>query len=294
VDCIGITLWVALLAANAVLWEQSFLRKGIPMRLAVFSDIHGNLVAFEAALSDFEALGGADYIWILGDLAAFGPRPAECVRRVKAMVDAAEADEAKKGTVRAIRGNTDRYLVTGASPEQRPAENAEALEKMLSGLRRINNGLLWALEQLTFEDYEFLSKLGGECDLHAEGYGYVIGYHGTPGNDEGVLSPKTSEEEASDALLDREGRLGIGGHIHIQMDRLLERSGWRVINVGSIGMSKDMPGRAQWGLFTFENRDVTVDLRAVPYDVDAVIADLNAVGFPSTEWAASVLRSTSP
>jgi hypothetical protein len=88
-----------------------------------------------------------------------------------------------------------------------------------------------------------LSKLGGECELHADGYGYVIGYHGTPGNDEGLLTPVMDEEEAADALLDREGRLGIGGHIHIQMDRMLERVGWRVINIGSIGISKDMPAK---------------------------------------------------
>jgi hypothetical protein len=77
------------------------------------------------------------------------------------------------------------------------------------------------------------------------------------------------------------------------MDRTLERSGWRVINVGSIGLSNDMPGKAQWGLFTFENGDVAVDLRAVPYDVDAVIADLDAVGFPPRDWAISVLHPKS-
>jgi hypothetical protein len=43
-------------------------------------------------------------------------------------------------------------------------------------------------------------------------------------------------------------------------------------------------------LFTFENGDVTIDLRAVPYDVDAVIADLHAVGFPEPERAASRLH----
>jgi hypothetical protein len=146
------------------------------------------------------------------------------------------------------------------------------------------------MEQLAFEDYEFLAKLPGECELRVDGYGYVIGYHGTPGNDEGFLTPDTDEEEAADALLDREGRLGIGGHIHVQMDRTLERVNWRVINVGSIGMSFDMPGKAQWGLFTFENDDVTVDLRAVPYDMEAVIADFQTVGVPDPAWSAARLR----
>lgn len=260
------------------------------MRLAVFSDIHGNLTAFEAALADYEALGRADHIWVLGDLAAFGSRPAESIRRVKALVDAAEANEATKGTVRALSGNTDRYLVTGDRPHNKPAENAEAFRSLVRGLRPRHEAMLWSTEQLTFEDYEYLSKLAGECDLRADGYGYVIGYHGTPGSDEGFLTPETDDEEAADMLLDREGRLGIGGHIHRQMDRQLDRVGWRVINVGSVGMSFDMPGKAQWGLFTFENGEVTIDLRAVPYDVDAAIADLHAVGYPHAEWAAKRLR----
>ena len=262
------------------------------MRLAVFSDIHGNLEAFEAALADYETIGGADHIWILGDMAALGPRPVECIQRMKALVDAAEADESKKGTVRTVRGNTDRYVVTGECPRRKPAEDADGLKKMIEGIHRINRLMEWCMDRLAFEDYEFLAKLGGEYDLNVEGFGYVIGYHGTPGNDEGILRPDTDEEEADDALLDREGRLGIGGHIHIQMDRTLERTGWRVINVGSVGMSNDMPGLAQWGLFTFEDGDVTVDLRAVPYDVEAVLADMQNVGFPMIEWAEKTLRGS--
>lgn len=260
------------------------------MRLAVFSDIHGNLTAFEAALADFEAQGGADRIWILGDLAAFGPRPAESVRRVKAMLDAADTDESTKGTVRVISGNTDRYLVTGARPTQPVAQDADNFQQLVAALPPFYDGLMWSMQQLGFEEYEFLAKLGGECSLRADGYGYVIGYHGTPGNDEGYLRPETDDEEAADALLDREGRLGIGGHIHVQMNRQLPRGGWHVVNVGSIGMSFDQPGFAQWGLFTFENGEVNVDLRAVPYDVDAVIADLHAVGVPDPEWSAKRLR----
>ena len=262
------------------------------MRLAAFSDMHGNLTAFEAALADLQAQGGADHIWFLGDLAAMGPRPGECIRRIKGMVDAAEADETKKGTVRVIRGNTDRYLVTGERPRQKPAEDAEAFQKRVTSLRPLYEALMWSMEQLTFEEYDFLAELGGECELRADGYGYVIGYHGTPGDDEGFLTPETDEEEAADILLDREGRLGIGAHIHVQMDRKLARAGWRVVNIGSVGMSFDMPGKAQWGLFTFDDGEVTVDLRAVPYDMEAVIEEMRVVGLPDPEWSASRLRRT--
>lgn len=263
------------------------------MRLAAFSDMHGNMVAFEAALADYEKAGGADTIWFLGDYAAFGPRPAECVRRVKAFLDEIEGDETRRGTRRAIRGNTDRYLVTGQRHAKKAADNAEKLQEHIEDFRAEGDTLVWGLEQLSFEEYEFLAKLSGECSLTADGYGHVIGYHGTPGDDEGYLQPDTDEEKALDALLDREGVLGIGAHIHVQMDRTLREKGrpsWRAINIGSVGMSNDKPGYAEWGLFTFEDGKVEVDLRAVPYDLEAVIADLKMVGYPAPEWGEKKFR----
>ena len=71
-------------------------REGV--HIAVISDVHGNLEALDAVLAD---ASGADAYWFLGDLVAHGPRPAECVRRVRAL----------PGLV-AVRGNTDRYTLT--------------------------------------------------------------------------------------------------------------------------------------------------------------------------------------
>ena len=53
------------------------------MRLAVISDIHGNLIAFEAVLQDLQSVGEVDLIWCLGDLAMGCTRPAECVAKVR-------------------------------------------------------------------------------------------------------------------------------------------------------------------------------------------------------------------
>ncbi|PJF41348.1 MAG: metallophosphoesterase [Chloroflexi bacterium] len=250
------------------------------MRLAVLSDIHGNLTAFEAVLADLESVGSVDKIWVLGDLAALGPRPVECIRKVKAMQEAAE-----KGTFGVISGNTDRYLVTGERMPTPPAKDEEAFAKLATAWSIRDRQFNWGMAQLGFEDYEYLKKLRHELSVKVARYGPVIGYHAVPGDDEAMLLPDTPEEQALDYLLDREGVLAIGGHIHRQMNRDL--GAWRVVNVGSVGMSFDMPGKAQWGLFTFLEDSLMVDLRAVPYDVDAVIADLHAVGFPDPDAAAA-------
>ncbi len=254
------------------------------MRLAVLSDIHGNLTALETVLADIEAAGGADLIWCLGDLAAGAARPAECIRRIKAL---AEADEGKKFQV--IGGNTDRYLVTGERMRMPSAKDEESFKRLAGDWQARDTVFNWSLGQLSFEDYQYLKKLRGRELWHTvEDYGTVIGYHAVPGNDETMLTPDTSDEEARDLLLDREGRLAIGGHIHKHFDRDL--GNWRVVSVGSVGMSLDAPGFAQWGLFTFEGTNVTVDLRCVPYDFEAELADLISVGYPLPEWAAKRLR----
>lgn len=274
------------------------------MRLAVISDVHGNLTALEAVLKDLDALGEVDAIWCLGDLAVFGPRPAECVQRVFAL-----REQYGKDKVTIIGGNTDRYLVTGermsAPPlrkqnsdkndatddDEEPRENELRLAKFRRNLATVDAIINWNRDQLAWADYEHLRDiLGREARLKAEGYGMVIGYHGIPGDDESnALRPDSDDEEARDALLDREGRLGIGGHTHRQMDRALDP--WRAVNVGSVGLSFGQPGLAEWGLFTFEKGELQVDLRALPYDHDALRDELHASGHPHPDWCLQRIRA---
>src|SRR5262245_52969204 len=125
------------------------------MRLAVFSDIHGNLAAFEAALADFATVGEVDLIWCLGDLAAFGPRAAECVQRVRALLE-----QYGKEKFHVIGGNTDRYLVTGQRFPLSPVKE-EDLPKRVSALMIRDRVLNWNLSTLKYADYEFLAKING-------------------------------------------------------------------------------------------------------------------------------------
>ena len=55
------------------------------MRLAILSDIHGNLLALEAVLADLAAQGGADAVVVAGDLCLDGPRPREVLERLQAL-----------------------------------------------------------------------------------------------------------------------------------------------------------------------------------------------------------------
>lgn len=248
------------------------------MRLAVISDIHGNLPAFDAVLADLDALGGADLVWHLGDYIAFGPYVGAIIDRVRGQIDALGADR-----VRVIGGNTDRYIVTGERFRQKPVEDEAEFERLHQTRVTVSEALHWNLAQLSWADYRWLGDiLGAELRTRVEGYGTVIGVHAVPGDDEIFITPDTPEEEAADYLLDRQGRLALGGHTHQQMDRLL--GGWRMINPGSVGASV-VVGKAQWALLTFDGDALDVNMRSIDYDTAALKAHIMASDFPLKQWA---------
>lgn len=71
------------------------------MRVAVVSDIHGNVVALDSVIGT-ALREGVEEFWCLGDLVAHGPRPVEVVARLRELA-----------SLTCVRGNTDRYVLTG-------------------------------------------------------------------------------------------------------------------------------------------------------------------------------------
>jgi len=255
------------------------------MRLAIISDIHGNLPALQAALEDMERCGEFDLIWCLGDLAALGGQPRECVQALSSLREQRGEDK-----VKIIGGNTDRYLVTGAriafAPPKEEGEFDAFRENILS-MSAIN---AWSMERLSWADFSLLRDiLSRELKLDVAGYGRVIGFHAIPGDDESVaLGPDSADEEAADALLDRGGRLALCGHTHLALDRQVD--GWRVINPGSIGLSFGNPGLAEWAILEWQDGALTVDLRRVPYDVAATLREWERLAYPKMDWIRPKLR----
>ncbi len=72
------------------------------MRIAVLSDIHGNLLALDACLADLTSQGGAEAVIVAGDLCLDGPKPKKVLQRLEEI------------GAQCIRGNTDRYIADNA------------------------------------------------------------------------------------------------------------------------------------------------------------------------------------
>ena len=249
------------------------------MRFAIFSDVHGNLAALDVMLDDLARIGEVDQIWCLGDFVLLGSRPAQCIQRLRALHELHGKEK-----VRFIGGNTDRYIVTGDRPGLGAAADEAAYDIRRKQHRQYEAVYQWTFNQLNFADYQFLQHLlGRELHQRVDGYGNIIGVHAIPGSDDSsALSPTSSEEVAADALLDREGRLLLAGHTHEKMDRHVKR--WRVMNPGSVGMSFTAPGMAEWLLLTVTAEGVETDFRAVPYDLEDMLAEAATTSYPDLDF----------
>jgi len=249
-------------------------------KMALLSDIHGNLPALEAVLSDIEAQTAPDVYWVLGDLVAFCPWPAETLARLRALPNVA-----------LLQGNTDRYLVTGRRPAV-PVRSPDDWARMPDALAVRDALFRWTVERLSYADYEFLRDLPPRLEMDVPGYGHILAVHATPADDETNLYPDTPDDEIRPHLAGLDARLLLYGHTHRPVDRTV--GSVRLVNPGSVGLPLDGDPRPAYALLDFEGERCTVTIRRVEYDLEAVIAELERVEHPAREWIGRMLRQEQP
>ena len=235
--------------------------------------MHGNAVAFRAALEDVERVE-PDLIVSLGDVAQGGPQPAECVELLREL------------GCRCVSGNSDEFLLT-LDP------GAEDLDE--EGLARVIAVGRWSREQLGEDRLEFLHRFEPTVELDLDGLTLVC-CHGSPRSNEQVVLPQTPREEVRALIGDADAVAG--GHVHRQW---LDRFGQKVwIGVGSVGLAYDfkepMDERpflpfAEYALVEVSRGQIGVEFRRLPYDCDRVVAAIRASGMPESERFASQWRT---
>lgn len=232
------------------------------MKLALISDIHGNLQALEAVLADIDAVG-VDELACLGDIVGYGGDPAACLDLVRA-----------RRPVAVVRGNHDSYA---ANDEEILGFNPAAAA-----------ATIWTREQLSSEQRRWLADQPLQATV-AHGVALVHDSLLDPGSwsymrflQDGVL-----------ALASQEPRLCFYGHTHVPMAfrrrgedveqftdgeyDLADGDHW-LVNVGSVGQPRDGNWRAAWTLLDTEADRLT--LRRVEYDVETCMARILDAGLP--------------
>lgn len=217
------------------------------MTVAALYDVHGNLPALEAVLSELDQLG-ADAILVGGDV-VLGPMPVECLELLR------ERDAIF------IRGNCERLVV-------HPPDAAEDVW----GARA-----KWVHERLDEEQLAFLAGLRHPATLEVEALGPVLFCHGSPRSDEEIITAITPPKRLDPMLDGVREEVVVCGHTHVQFDRYLGET--RLVNAGSVGMPYEgTPGIACWALLGPD-----VELRRSGYDFEAAAGAIRESGCPGAD-----------
>jgi predicted phosphodiesterase len=238
------------------------------MRIAVVSDIHGNLTAFDAVLADIRQ-ASPDLVLHGGDLADSGSSPVEIIDRIR--------DLGWQG----VMGNTDEMLVRPASLEDF-ASQSSAPATLWSAIREIASATRSILGD---ERLAWLRAL--PLMFTRPGFAFV---HAAPGD-----CWRAPAAEATDAELEAlYGSLGqpvvAYGHTHRPAIRRIAGRPELLINTGSVGLSYDGDPRASYLLLDGS----TSTIRRVEYDIEKELKALSCCGLPGAEWTAKMLRTSFP
>lgn len=240
-------------------------------RIGIFSDMHGNMIAFEAVLAALRAEGIEQFV-CLGDVAATGPQPREVVQRLRELA------------CPVVMGNADDFLL--APPEA--TSDDEAGDETLARILELDR---WCAAQLSGDEHAYLATFRPTVTLPLADGGNLLCYHGSPRSYNDPIMPGTSAEELDAMLGEVTATVLAGGHTHQQMLRRHHKA--LVLNPGSVGLPMDRvppgpgtrnPPWAEFAVLTCGAGDVRVELRRVSFDVWAHLTAARRSGMPHAEW----------
>lgn len=237
------------------------------MKIALISDIHGNLAAFEAVLAEI-ALAGVDQLVSLGDVAAMGPHPHEVVAQLRAL------------DCLTVMGNADAELL--APPADAPDDDEES--------RKFTAMIRWGAAQLDAADRAFLRAFQPTIEIDLGAAGTLLCCHGSPRSFDDIIRAATPDEDLAPMLAGTEARVQAGGHTHTRM--LRQWRGREIVNPGSVGLAYQfladggvrVPPRAEFAILDTDDGAVRIDFRQVAYDQASTIRAMHERAMPHAAW----------
>jgi predicted phosphodiesterase len=235
-------------------------RRHPAMRVAVLNDIHGNLPALEAVLSEVRE-HDIDQMVIGGDVFP-GPMPRETLECLLGL----------ELPVQFIYGNGELGMLAQMAAKD-PSEvtywgttSGFVLPEPLRELVR------WSARQLYPDYQQLLASWPMTLRLAIDGLGEVLFCHGTPRSEVEVFTRLTPEAPLLPLFEGLNVPVVVCGHTHMQFDRMIGTT--RVINAGSVGMPFGEPG-ADWLLLGPDVR-----LRHTTYDFEKAAVRIRATSYP--------------
>ncbi len=239
------------------------------MKIAVISDIHGNLEALEAVMKDIEKQE-CEKIFVLGDYAMAGPEPAKTVDWFfKKQFDA---------NFVMIQGNTDSMI-------------ANYTDNLYLNLKTKAPVMAEALKDdvisLNFIQKDFLKTLPIQLEVEEAGVKILL-VHGSPRKNNEDIHPNLTIEEVERMIQGVSADIILCGHTHLPCGYQTSNKK-TVVNVGSVGRPFTPEPKSCYLKLTIENGKTLFEHRFVEYDNQTASAKLKERYFDGAEKIAKML-----
>jgi len=235
------------------------------MRIAVISDIHGNMEAFNRVLDDI-GRSHVDSIFCLGDLVGYGPEPEAVVQQVQALEIPTVMGNHELGVANPKVLEFFNPLARRSLERTAQLLSADSID-YICGLAPvgISNGCRWVhgFPPESISTYLFQvkdDKIIATFDIMPEPICFVGHTH--------VIE-----------MISFDGRVVM--HQTLSRGIIPLKTEQRcIINVGSVGQPRDNNNNAKYVIWDSQNH--TIEVRYVPYDIESVVAKIIAAGLPES------------
>jgi putative phosphoesterase len=212
------------------------------LKIAILSDIHGNLPALEAVLADCTKQG-AEQIWNLGDFIGYVPFPNEVIERLQNV------------NAISIIGNYDLKVLSFAK-NVRQWKKIKDIEKYTA--------FDWNYNALTPASRHYLQTLPKERRIEVGGLDVLL-THGSPADNEEGIGSAMPAQRLNELAKIAKADVVVCGHTHRPFQK--RAGGVLFVNAGSVGRPEGDP-RATYAILDFAVGGVKVVHHRVEYDID--------------------------